>query len=137
MAEITLRNEGVLPGGILNIVVMDDRAIRTLNRRFLHKDRPTDVIAFPLDDDEVWGEVYVSLDRAVEQASAYRVSRNEELARLIVHGILHLTGWNDARDSDRKAMSAREDEILAALSVQGRPQGRSARTAKTRRTDTP
>ena len=117
IGERVVSEEGGRKGGVLSIVIVDDRTIQTLNRRFLGRDRPTDVIAFPLDgdDDDEWGEVYVSADRADDQAGAYGVSYEEEVARLVIHGVLHLLGYDDGDDDSRERMSGREDRYLSMI----------------------
>jgi probable rRNA maturation factor len=96
-------------------VLVNDSEIQSLNTRFLGKEHPTDVIAFPLDDDEdeIWGEIYISVDRAREQAIDYSVIFQVELARLIIHGILHLLGYNDLTKSDQKTMKEKEDHYIS------------------------
>ena len=114
VAERVLEGESYDGGGVLSIVLLGDDEIRRLNAAYLNRDRPTDVLAFPYaeDGDEVWGEVYVSVDRAREQAEDYGVTREEELARLIIHGVLHLTGYDDQDASSRERMRLRENEYL-------------------------
>lgn len=96
---------------------MNDSEIEVLNARFLQREYPTDVIAFPLEDehDEMWGEIYISMDRVKEQANAYRVSLTEEFTRLVVHGILHLLGYDDQTKLDKIKMKKREDYYLNLL----------------------
>jgi rRNA maturation RNase YbeY len=87
--------------------------IRSLNRRFLRHDSSTDVLAFPLGDQDVLeGEIYVNLDRARNQAARYRVSFAEELARLIIHGTLHLAGYDDSGTSAARRMKRIEDQYV-------------------------
>ena len=87
-----LRGEG-RDHAAVTIVFVDDAYIRTLNKEYRHLDRATDVLSFSLDDgtapDEAIGDVYVSIDRARDQAVRYHVSLNDELQRLVVHGCLH------------------------------------------------
>ena len=111
--------EGWKAKGSCNVVLVGDGAIRDLNRRFLKRDHPTDVLAFPLGDggEGIWGEVYVSEDRAREQAARYGVSFREELARLVVHGVLHLMGYDDKDEGSRKVMREREDHYLVLLGI--------------------
>lgn len=75
----------------LSIALVGNPGIRDLNRRFLGRDRATDVMAFPISD-ELLGEVYVSRDRARIQAREYGVSLRSEILRLVLHGFLHLLG---------------------------------------------
>ncbi len=82
----------------VNVIVVTDPEIHALNRQFLKRDRPTNVISFNCDEPRVpretrlLGEVYVSRDRARAQAREYGVSYSSELRRLILHGLLHLLG---------------------------------------------
>jgi len=94
---------------------VDDAAIRDLNLRFLKKDRPTDVIAFGLGDGDVWGEVYVSAERTAEQAGDYGVPPKEELARCVIHGVLHLLGYDDGTVRERRVMKGKEEEYLGKV----------------------
>jgi probable rRNA maturation factor len=82
----------------VNVVFVNDRRIHELNRRFLKRDRPTNVISFNCDEphlpgeSRLLGEVYISRDRARAQAREYGVSYASELRRLVLHGLLHLLG---------------------------------------------
>jgi len=82
----------------VNVVFVTDRRIRELNRQFLKRDRPTNVISFNCNQPQVpgeprlLGEIYVSRDRARAQAREYGVSHASELRRLVLHGLLHLLG---------------------------------------------
>ncbi len=92
--------------GRISVVFIDSRRCRTLNRQFLHHDDVTDVITFPLETGKVLeGEIYVNLDRARQQARTYRVSVAEETARLVVHGVLHLLGYDDRSAHAAKRMT--------------------------------
>jgi probable rRNA maturation factor len=112
IADSVLQGEKAELSGVLSIVMVDDAAMRDLNLRFLKKDRPTDVIAFELGDGGVWGEVYVSAERTREQAADYGVPPAEELARCVIHGLLHLLGYDDVTLRERRAMKGKEEEYL-------------------------
>jgi probable rRNA maturation factor len=101
--------------GSLSLVFVDDEHIQTLNRNYLNHDYPTDVLAFPLEDesDDLWGEIYISVDRAREQAAAYREPFRKEIARLIIHGVLHLMGYRDHDEIRKKKMKALEEYYLS------------------------
>jgi rRNA maturation RNase YbeY len=87
-----------------------------MNRTYLRHDYATDVISFPLGEgDAVEGELYVNLDRARVQARRYGVSPTRELMRLVIHGTLHLVGFDDGREEERERMRMREDQYLARL----------------------
>jgi probable rRNA maturation factor len=104
----------------LSIVLTDDAGIRDLNVRFRKIDRATDVLSFPLGDDVMLGDVVISVDTALRQATEFRVSTGEELCRLLVHGILHLLGFDHTTGGwQARRMKAREEEIMAMLKERG------------------
>lgn len=98
----------------MTVVLHDNRASRTMNARWLRHRGATDVISFALENGRTLeGEIYVNLDRAREQAREYRVTFGHELARLVIHGALHLTGMDDGSRRERDRMRRREDVLLA------------------------
>jgi len=100
----------------IHVILVGDEYIADLNRRYRHVEGPTDVLAFDLgpseraDDDEVEGEIYVSLDRAQEQAEERAVPMAEESVRLIVHGLLHLAGHTHQKGGEAEKRMNRETE---------------------------
>ncbi len=96
----------------VSVILVDDAKIHAMNKEFLHHDYPTDIITFPLEEDTIDGELYISLDTAARQAAEYGVSFTNELMRLAVHGTLHLVGYDDATDEERKEMSRLEDRYI-------------------------
>jgi rRNA maturation RNase YbeY len=114
-ARAALRGEGVRHASI-GIVCLNNRQCRQLNRKHLGHDYATDVLSFPLENAPVLeGEVYINLDRAREQARDYGVSPLHELARLVIHGTLHLAGFDDRTPARAARMHAREDQLLARI----------------------
>lgn len=105
------------PGRAVDLVVVSDEALAELHGRFLDDDSPTDVMAFDLgdEDDGPSGEVYLSLDMARRVAAERGVSLARELSLYAVHGCLHLCGYDDHEEEDRRAMRAAEREVLDAL----------------------
>ncbi len=98
----------------LGIVLADDATIRALNRTYRGADYDTDVLSFPLGEGpEVDGEICVNLDFALEHHARYGATYEEEVRRYVVHGLLHLIGYDDAATEDRTAMRALEDRYLA------------------------
>lgn len=98
----------------LGFVLMDAKAMLDLNRRYLDHDDHTDVITFVLGEGpEVEGEVLLSHPRIKENAATFGVPMQEELRRVMVHGLLHLLGHKDKTDAQRKAMRAQEDKYLS------------------------
>lgn len=98
----------------IDIILLSDRRIRTLNKQYLQHDYATDVITFPLDEQPLYGEIYVSLETARRQANEYGVTVVNELCRLAVHGALHLLGYDDATLEDRAAMHKLESKFITA-----------------------
>ena len=103
----------------LGIVLADRDTVHRLNREFLGHDYPTDVLSFSLDEDAaadglIDGEVYVDLDTAAERAPEFDTTFEAEARRYVVHGLLHLMGYDDATDAERAAMREREDRYLGA-----------------------
>jgi probable rRNA maturation factor len=98
-------------------VLADDREMIRLNRCYLGKNRTTDVLAFDLSDAPgvVDGEVYIGLEQARRQARDHRVPLYVEVARLAIHGVLHLAGYDDHRDHDRQLMHRLEEQSLKAM----------------------
>ena len=108
--------------GEIAIVLTDDAELRELNRHWRRIDRATDVISFAYDEHEpnaatrpVTGDLVVSMDRVGSQARRYRVTPGAELARLVVHGTLHLCGHDHAKAGERARMREREDGALRAV----------------------
>lgn len=117
IAETVLAGEKSEHHGELNIVFLNNTEIRKMNAQFLGKDRVTDVIAFPLfdEEDDIWGELYIGQERAAEQAVEYNVTYEEELSRLVIHGMLHLLGYEDGDESGKRRMHEKENAYLQKL----------------------
>lgn len=104
----------------LSLVLTSDREIRRFNRKYLRHDWPTDVLAFSLEGQgflrrPLLGDVMISVDRARVQARQYDTTLWEEIKLYIVHGILHLLGYDDRRLKDRVRMRSKEKQILNRL----------------------
>ena len=101
----------------LGIVLADRETVHRLNREFLAHDYATDVLSFLLDETAaaerlIDGEVYVDLDTAAERAPEFGTTFEDEAQRYVVHGLLHLMGYDDATDAERMAMRQLEDLYL-------------------------
>lgn len=105
----------VLMGGILNVVFVNDKYIRALNKAYRDKDETTDVLSFEYGPDDLMGEVYVSVETAKHQAKELKHSLGDELIRLVVHGILHIHGYDHEEDDDYKEMLKVEKEVLGEM----------------------
>lgn len=108
-----LRGEGI-DRADLSVVFVDDRLSRRLHRRWFGQDSTTDVMAFPLETEETLeGEIYVNGARAGRQARRFGVSLREELLRLVIHGTLHVAGYDDTRPGRARKMRQREESLVA------------------------
>jgi probable rRNA maturation factor len=107
----------------LAIVVSDDARLRELNRTYLGIDKPTDVLTFASGETDpdsgrlYLGDVIISYARAVAQAQAASYSLNFELQLLVVHGVLHILGYDHAEEQDKKRMWSIQSEILSRLDL--------------------
>ncbi len=100
----------------LSILFTDDAVIHDLNRRWLKRDRPTDVISWAADESGFLGDLAISIDTAARQAREIGHPLDDELARLLIHGILHLLGHDHVRGGRQaRRMRAEEDRLVALL----------------------
>ena len=103
----------------LTFIFTSDELLSELKMEFFHKDHLTDVIAFRLNDYKyklVDGEVYISLPRAKENSLEFDQPYEKELSRLIIHGCLHVLGYDDQTSNEKKLMTSLEDEYLNKIS---------------------
>lgn len=111
-AKAILRKEN-REEGTLNIIFTDNNEILSLNSRYLKHDYYTDVIAFPYSESgTVDGDIFISLDKVYENSIDYNTGFTNELVRVIVHGILHLTGYSDKTVPERQHMHQLEDRYI-------------------------
>ncbi|MDD4601637.1 Endoribonuclease YbeY [bioreactor metagenome] len=112
----------------VSLVLVDDEYIHQLNRDYRGIDRPTDVLSFALDEGEepdvfdgpeedLLGDIIISLPTAFQQAEEYNHSIERELAFLTVHGMLHLLGYDHEDDNARQKMRHQEEAILSNLGI--------------------
>jgi probable rRNA maturation factor len=106
----------------ISLALVDDPTIHDLNRRFLDHDEPTDVLAFTLEraEDHLHGEVVVSTDTAASSAPQYGWSAADELLLYVIHGALHLVGFDDRKPADLSEMRRRERDHLARFGLEPR-----------------
>jgi rRNA maturation RNase YbeY len=108
-----------LAGHRVSVALVGDRRMRELNLRFRGKDRTTDVLSFPLPEEDYLGEVVISLETCRRQAEENGVPMDAELARLVIHGVIHLAGHDHERGKrEAQRMRALEVRALALLAEQ-------------------
>lgn len=107
-AFATVLGQMVAGGRRFSCLLTDDRELRRLNRQFLDRDYPTDVLSFPSSDpDGFLGDLAISTTRAAEQAREYGHSLEQEIGILMLHGLLHLVGMDHECDNGRMASAER------------------------------
>lgn len=108
------KNEGKNLSGI-NYIFCSDEYLLDINRRFLNHDYYTDIITFDISEkvDSVEGEIYISVDRVMDNAKTLSQSVGHELHRVIFHGLLHLCGYSDQSNEQKRRMRKKEDEYLS------------------------
>ena len=137
LCEAVLREEGVRGDTEVSLLFVDEASIAALNQQFMGHAEPTDVLSFPIDaDDEptgrvpdaggtgpveppppeipqLIGDIVICPSVAARNAHDHECSLDDEIALLVVHGILHLLGWDHEEDEEAERMEARERELLA------------------------
>jgi probable rRNA maturation factor len=127
LARFAAAEEGIDPRAELSVLLVDRGAMASLKERWVGESGPTDVLAFPMDEDVgedepfMIGDVVICPDVAREQAETRSAPANEEVDLLLVHGILHLVGYDHVRAADAKAMKHRERRILQGFSKRETP----------------
>jgi probable rRNA maturation factor len=108
-----LQDAGIFEAEV-SLAIVDDSTIWELNKQHLDHDYPTDVLSFLLTRDDQWleGEVIVSADTAIREAGAYQWPATHELLLYVIHGTLHLVGYDDLQPEALQVMREREDHYL-------------------------
>lgn len=130
LTDFRCENESNLKDWILNIIYSegreegdiiyifcDDKYLHKLNIEFLNHDTLTDIISFDYGmDKQINGEIYISIERVLENSVDFKTKFEDELHRVMIHGILHFCGYKDKSDNEEKLMRKKEDESLQKLS---------------------
>ncbi|HSL86757.1 MAG TPA: rRNA maturation RNase YbeY, partial [Bacteroidales bacterium] len=110
--EKVIREERKVPGD-LNFILTNDEKVKRINSEFMGRNYTTDVIAFNYNEGKtINGEIYVSLETVFKNSKIYGVSLRKEVMRVIIHGVLHLCGYNDKEISESIAMKEKEEKYL-------------------------
>ena len=98
----------------INLIFCDNDKLNSFKQEYFNDDALTDIITFPIkNDNDLEAEIYISIEMAKINAEKFNVSLNNELSRLIVHGVLHLIGFNDNTKDSKKIMFLKQDEIIS------------------------
>ena len=104
--------------GEINYIFCDDDYLLEINQQYLDHDTLTDIISFDYSiGNDLHGDIFISIDRVKENALDFNVSFQEELKRVMVHGVLHYCGYKDKSERDEKLMRQKEDEKIMMFHV--------------------
>jgi len=124
VAKRCLQKEGIEDEVEIGVTFTDNEGIREINREYRNIDNATDVLSFPMyeadealvDEDVIlFGDIVISLERAQEQSIEFGHSLEREVMYLLVHGLLHLSGYDHMNDDDKKVMRRKEEELLTEI----------------------
>ena len=124
VAAICLKEEQIPEEAEVDLLFVDNETIREMNREYRDKDSATDVLSFPMyeadeeldDEDEIlFGDIVISLERALEQSEEYGHSLEREVMYRLVHGLLHLSGYDHMEEEEKKVVRAQEEKLLAVI----------------------
>ncbi len=105
--------------GEINYIFCNDEYLLEINQQYLDHDTLTDIISFDYSvGNELHGDIFISIERVLENAEDFKVSFDEELKRVMIHGVLHYCGYKDKTDSDEQLMRAKEDEKMKMFHVE-------------------
>jgi probable rRNA maturation factor len=105
--------------GEINYIFCDDEYLLEINQQYLDHDTLTDIISFDYSvGNELHGDIFISIERVRENAEDFKVSFDEELKRVMIHGVLHYCGYKDKTDNDEQVMRSKEDEKIKLFHVE-------------------
>lgn len=125
VVEASLEYEELDPNYEVSLSFVDNQEIQSLNKQYRGKDYATDVLSFPMVEDEsqdveeiLLGDIVISVEKAVEQAKDYNHSFEREMAFLTVHSMFHLMGYDHMNKAEEQEMRAKEEAVLVKLGIQ-------------------
>ena len=105
--------------GEINYIFCDDDYLLNLNEQYLNHDTLTDIISFDYSmGNEIHGDIFISTERVKDNAADFKVSFEEEIKRVMVHGVLHYCGYKDKTEEDEALMRSKEDEKIKMFHVE-------------------
>lgn len=113
LKSVIKKEHWILAG--VTYIFCSDAYLYQMNVEHLQHDTYTDVITFQYNEEFVEGDIFISVERTKENAQTFGVSENQELHRVMVHGLLHLMGYKDKEPADKTLMTAKENEYLELL----------------------
>ncbi|WP_340200987.1 rRNA maturation RNase YbeY [Ascidiimonas sp. W6] len=106
-------------GGVLTFIYCGDKYLHEINMQYLNHDTYTDIITFDYSEGQlISGDIFISIERVKDNAKTYEESFDEELKRVMAHGLLHLMGYKDKKDQDRFVMRSKESEKISMFHVE-------------------
>ncbi|MCF8234984.1 MAG: rRNA maturation RNase YbeY [Bacteroidales bacterium] len=96
----------------VNVIFCSDNEIKRINKAFLNKDQTTDVISFDMESELAITEIYIGIDQVEKNSRYFNETFENELNRVLIHGLLHLCGYNDYTEHEKKEMKAKENFYL-------------------------
>ena len=98
----------------INLIFCDNNKLNSFKKKYFDDDVLTDILTFPIkNDNDLEAEIYISIEMAKFNADEFNVSLNNEISRLIIHGVLHLIGFNDDTKDAKKIMFSKQEEIIS------------------------
>ncbi len=113
----TIVSQKEIPLGDINIIFCSDKYLLNVNKKHLNHNDYTDIITFNYNGAKISGDLFISIDRVFENADKENVSRETELLRVIIHGVLHLLGYNDKSKKEKKEIRTKENESLKLYKI--------------------
>lgn len=132
VVQNVLKAEKIIHDVDVYITLTNNNEIHKINKEYRNVDNPTDVLSFPMyereeidflrkdkvgDEEEILGDIIISIDKVKEQSEEYGHSFERELAYLVTHGMLHLLGYDHMVEDEKKVMREREEEILSGMGI--------------------
>ncbi|MEM0940844.1 MAG: rRNA maturation RNase YbeY [Bacteroidota bacterium] len=105
----------------LNYIFCSDQHLLNINKKYLNHEHFTDIITFDnsTENKVIESDIFISIDRVKDNSNVFKTTFEEELYRVMIHGLLHLIGYDDGNHLDKKRMKKKEDVCLSLLSIQG------------------
>ena len=117
IASAAARAAGAKRNAEISITLTDDKSIKKINKKYRNFNKPTNVLSFELGDDVLLGDIFISLDTVVREAKTENISVHDHAAHMVVHGVLHLMGYDHIKNSDAELMEKMETIVLNRFDI--------------------